>query len=679
MLIMQQETKIFIQNPEDLKTVNFEELDNMQMFIYKCIICGKEAEKRLYRLQQVNFELLCRGCIKKKHTKPLTAEQKQKINSKREQTNLKKYGTKNPLSNKEIRNKIKKTTLEKYGTESFSKTESFRKAVQKTWSEKSEDDLKEIRLKHKTTCLERYNVEFAAQAETVKESIRQTNMKRYGVAYQQQTAEGKGVRQKTLLKNFGVTNPSKSKEIQEKKKVTNLKRYGTGYVLAAKEIQEKGKETCRRKYGVDNFSQTEAFKQKAKATWQKRLHVENPQQNEQVRLKTKQTCLERYGVENFSQSKEMQQYRRCIYSYENVSFDSKPELAFWIYCKDNNVQIRRNVDALDYVFNNKHHKYFPDFVVNSEFVEIKGDQFIRDDESWCNPFDKEQNALYEAKSLCAKSNNVKIIKASECQQYIDYVDSKYTKDYLNLFRVNLPFPYPNSDLSDTSDYGIIKHFHKSIFKATKKNSLSPFEAWQDKELVRKSALNRLKYVGNCTPEHVVGGFSVARIAPKISVFKPTMAKNLIKKYLNDFSEIVDPFSGFSGRLIGAKNCNKRYIGKDINEEHVKESNEIIQYKNYQDCLVTVEDLLKKEDVEIHECLFTCPPYGGKEHWNENNDEVEKSCDEWIDICLQKYKCKRYLFVVDQTEKYKDKVVEDIGNKNGFFRKKNSELVILIEQ
>lgn len=148
--------------------------------------------------------------------------------------------------------------------------------------------------------------------------------------------------------------------------------------------------------------------------------------------------------------------------------------------------------------------------------------------------------------------------------------------------------------------------------------------------------------------------------------------------LSFFSEIVDPFSGFSDRLIGAKNCNKTYVGKDINEEHVKESNEIIQYKNYPNCLVSVEDLLKKENAESYECLFTCPLYGGKEHWNKNNDEVEKSCDEWIDLCLVHYKCKRYLFVVDETEKYKDKIVEELENKNGLFKRKNSELVILID-
>jgi tRNA G10 N-methylase Trm11 len=144
--------------------------------------------------------------------------------------------------------------------------------------------------------------------------------------------------------------------------------------------------------------------------------------------------------------------------------------------------------------------------------------------------------------------------------------------------------------------------------------------------------------------------------------------------LNEYSEIFDPFSGFSGRLIGAQNCNKKYIGQDINEMHVSESNEIIAYKNYTKAVVTLQDILT-DTPHDYECLFTCPPYGGKEHWNGNNDEVEKTCDEWIDICLEKYKCKKYLFVVDKTEKYKDKIVETITNKSHFGT--NEEMVILI--
>ncbi len=248
---------------------------------------------------------------------------------------------------------------------------------------------------------------------------------------------------------------------------------------------------------------------------------------------------------------------------------------------------------------------------------------------------------------------------------------------MNLFNIKIPFPYLNPNLKEKTDFAIIQHFHKSIYEASKKGKPSPLDAWQDKDIIKKVALNRLKYVGSCKPSDILQGLSVTRIAPKISVFKPSTAEYLIEKYLSEFSEIVDPFSGFSGRMIGSMNCGKKYTGKDINEKHVLESNEIIQYKEYQNCSIVVEDLLKKENTEIHECLFTCPPYGGKEHWNEKNDEVEKTCDEWIDICLQKYKCKKYLFVVDETEKYKDRIVENLQNKKGLFSNRQ-EFVILIE-
>lgn len=73
--------------------------------------------------------------------------------------------------------------------------------------------------------------------------------------------------------------------------------------------------------------------------------------------------------------------------------------------------------------------------------------------------------------------------------------------------------------------------------------------------------------------------------------------------------------------------------------------------------------------------YTCPPYGSKENWNQSIEEL--SCDEWIDICLNNYKCKSYLFVVDKTDKYKNYIAEEIINKSHF--NKNTEKVILINR
>lgn len=235
----------------------------------------------------------------------------------------------------------------------------------------------------------------------------------------------------------------------------------------------------------------------------------------------------------------------------------------------------------------------------------------------------------------------------------------------NLWRNRGPFPYLNQDLKDTSDIGLIQHFHKSLYKASRKGKPSPLEAWDNEVLYKKCIKNRLKYVGKCTPEVILQGFNVSKIAPKVSVFKPQLAEELIAKYCHT-DIIFDPFSGFSGRLLGAANLGKAYYGQDINEDHVKESIAIMNYKHIDNSLIIVQDILTDT---IHDfsnmTLFTCPPYGGKEHWNENNDEIEKTCDEWIDICLEKYKCKEYIFVVDQTDKYKDKVVGSLKNKSHF--------------
>lgn len=80
-----------------------------------------------------------------------------------------------------------------------------------------------------------------------------------------------------------------------------------------------------------------------------------------------------------------------------------------------------------------------------------------------------------------------------------------------------------------------------------------------------------------------------------------------------------------------------------------------------------------ESTGTYDCLFTCSPYNLKEIWNEN--ETNLSCDEWIDECLKRFTCKRYIFVVDKTEKYKDKIVEEISNKSHFGN--NIEYIIVI--
>lgn len=222
---------------------------------------------------------------------------------------------------------------------------------------------------------------------------------------------------------------------------------------------------------------------------------------------------------------------------------------------------------------------------------------------------------------------------------------------------------------------LIQHFHPSIWMCSKKYKLSPYSAWHNEKILRKVIENRLKYKNKTdilSPKDIRQGFSTSGIAPKISLFKPALAKYLIQKYLNEFNEIFDPCCGYSGRLLGACSLNKQYIGQDINFTTVKECNNLVNNLHLSAKISCKNSLSSKGN---YESLLTCPPYEDKENWNQDIEIL--TCDEWIDVILNNFDCKRYIFVVDKTEKYKKYVVEEL--KHNSHLSESRELVILIDR
>lgn len=636
---------IYINNDEDIDTL-LERISKCESptawkttnVVFTCKKCNKERRVQLKSFIK-NASLVCASC-------------------RSIETNEAKYGFKTSFSNSVTQDKAREKIMEKYGGVGLSSKDIKERAL-KTNLERygATNPLArgtEPFNKRNNTVLEKYNVSNVFQDNSIKDKIR-----------------------KTWISNYGVDNPSKSEIVLKKIEATNIEKFGVSWSMQSKDVQDKVKSTNIERYGNEYVMGSDYFKEKSKQTCLEKYGVTNPLKSSEIQRKIKSSNLEKYGVEYYSQTDEFAKRRVSKFLFNSINFDSSWELAFYIYCIDNNKSISKPTKSFTYEYQGKIHYYYPDFDVDGQLYEIKGNQFFKDDGTMQNPYDHSLDGLFEAKHSCGLRNNVIFVTGTDIKKYVDYVNTKYTNDFIGLFKKDIPFPYLNGDFTDKSDMGVIHYYHKSIYKATRKGKLSPYEAWKDKSLILKSALNRLKYIGRCEPLDVAQGFNVAKIAPKVSVFKPTLAKKLIEKYLNTFDTIFDPFSGFSGRLIGSINCNKKYIGQDINEDHVRESNEIILYKNCnKTCFVSVANVLTDTQKSFdNTCLFTCPPYGGKEHWNENNDEVEKTCDEWIDICLEKYKCQKYLFVVDDTEKYKDRIVEVLENKSHFGS--NKEFVILI--
>lgn len=132
----------------------------------------------------------------------------------------------------------------------------------------------------------------------------------------------------------------------------------------------------------------------------------------------KATCQRLYGTDYYFQSNEMQHTRRKAYKMSNASFDSLPELALYLYALFHNESIIRNPVRFEYEFDGKTHYYFPDFCYNSQLIELKGSHFFEGGRM-INPFDRSQDALYEAKHQCALQNNVRILTKKDYQKYID--------------------------------------------------------------------------------------------------------------------------------------------------------------------------------------------------------------------------------------------------------------------
>ena len=286
-----------------------------------------------------------------------------------------------------------------------------------------------------------------------------------------------------------------------------------------------------------------------------------------------------------------------------------------------------------------------DINTNIEGKTFSSNTFIM---SWPKDFDKEQYAI-------------NILNSLGDFPYDTYQEKELISDYSKI----------SSSPSSLSGLKVIKNFHKNIYTSRVGSHIAPVEAWNDKDLLLKTILNRMVYhKPPYTPKVIRDGLNISKKAPKVSVFKPSLARFLIENFLNEFDTVFDPFSGFSGRMLGCCSLGKKYIGQDINKEQVLYSNQII------DLLKLNATVIQKDIFESsgeYDCLFTCSPYNLKEIWNDNESDL--SCDEWIEVCLKNFKCKKYLFVVDKTEKFKDCIVYEISNRSHL--SSNTEKVILL--
>ena len=478
---------------------------------------------------------------------------------------------------------------------------------------------------------------------------------------------------KTNLEKYGVEFPFQNKEVQEKCRETQIKNNNGNLAWNT----DKQKQTMINKYGVPYNMQVPEFVKRQKETWQNTLKlkygVNSPMKVNKFKSKafknSHESSLEK-RTEEFLKTKNINYVRQFIISndkfnhaYDFAIFNNENKLLVLIECDGSYFHSYKS-DANDKHVHDEDDTYF--------IIDLipEGVKFIKIIES---EFEKGINELFNALDI-DYDNYVNDI-FNWCRS-IEFPYPNYTDKILNNSYKQLLEYKPENNLKIKVGNKIIKHFHKSIYKCNVYNKPSAYEAWYNDELLLKCIKNRIIYKDYVDPSRILAGFTINKIAPVPKMFSPFIAKYLINKYLNEYDVIFDPFSGYSGRMLGAIANNKNYIGQDINETTINESKQIIDYFDLNDKVDLKVQNIMSDNYKEYDCLFTCPPYNLKENWN-NENQLNLSCDKWIDICLSTYKCKKYLFVVDNTEKYKDFIVEELVNKSHFGT--NTEKVILIEK
>jgi hypothetical protein len=340
-----------------------------------------------------------------------------------------------------VKDKISKTRNDW----SDEKKEEFSKKMSDIKLNMTDDEKEVAQLKRQQTCLDLYGVSFIGQTDKVRnskgepniEKTKQTLISKYGSLQNYYTQYGQKISQ-----SYSSKTDDEKQLIKEKRKQTNLDKYGTECQLNNEDIRSSYMETIISKYGsLENYyincaqKRSDTFSNKSKEEKQQhRNKIEKTNldkygtecyfQTKDFQEKSKQTCINKYGVDHYTKSDEYHKSKkhRFVSDITHETFDSTWERKVAEFCFVNHINYIYQPDIhFEYEFNNKVHIYKPDFLIEGKLYEVKGNHFF-DGDKMINPYDRNQDGLYEAKHQCMLRNEVIILTSTEIEK-INFINT----------------------------------------------------------------------------------------------------------------------------------------------------------------------------------------------------------------------------------------------------------------
>lgn len=444
-------------------------------------------------------------------------------------------------------------------------------------------------------------------------------------------------------------------------------------------VKENTRKAIKEKYGVDHIFQLPEFQKKLKRRFKEKHGVRNPMQRVDIQIKRKENCQEKYGEgilfppksKSFKDSKIEVKVRKAVkgekYFIDNKEFDIKvgntlievdgdywhpntlnnlsfsqlhTKLNDWEkeqLCKKEDLELIRIHESgipenitLDTLRENS---YLPDYTLTPSTV-ILSKEYLSDYRriKGVDKLERYVPLLYKfiqtfSPELPTPHLDETLEEIIQKIQHFDYSKLESNPREFNNKQYNLGSPY-------------LKGIFKSYWKSSYRNSISPFQAWNNPEVMKKVikdriGVNKRGEVFNFSLKDLVRGLTVHRYS--VSFFKPLLAAAIYRSYLGDklTPTVFDPCSGFGGRLLGFKALYPQgtYIGVEPNPETYKELLTLVEQGNFTNVKIyncKIEDL--KETVH-YDFAFTSIPYFDLEEYS-NGSGAYSSFEEWEDTFIR---------------------------------------------
>lgn len=201
---------------------------------------------------------------------------------------------------------------------------------------------------------------------------------------------------------------------------------------------------------------------------------------------------------------------------------------------------------------------------------------------------------------------------------IKYSEDKLKKDWQYLKKININ----NHDTSSTMRVGmrLCEHFFPNFYDIKNINGKSFSYLWNKENLIKVLRWNRKSHSTPYLSELKRGIYFCCGLT-KNTMFRPHLAKNIVSHFAGQ--TILDPCSGWGGRMLGTLSCEKTYIGFEPNPETYDGLKRLAHFIGEKPILhnIGAEYISEYIDKKI-DIILTSPPYFNLEIYSDSDKQSE---------------------------------------------------------